>query len=64
MTIFFQVWGRHGTLGPLATPMIERHGSGIKQLSVAIGMAREQSYYHFLAEKSTSYGGLQLPSPI
>jgi len=42
----------------------ERHGSEVKQLSVAIGMTRKQSYYPFLAEKSTSCGGLQLPSRI
>jgi len=41
-----------------------RHGSKIKQLSVTIGMARKQSYYLSLAEKSTLYGGLQLPSCI
>jgi len=40
----------------------ERHGSQIKQMSVSIGVARKQSYYLSLAEKSTSYGGLQLPS--
>jgi len=36
----------------------ERHGSEIDQLSVAIGMARKQSYYISFAEKLTSYGGL------
>jgi len=35
-----------------------RRGSEIKQLSVAIWMARKQSYYLSLAEKTTSYGGL------
>jgi len=38
--------------------MSERHASEIKQLSVAIGMARKQSYYLPWAEKSTSYSGL------
>ena len=32
--------------------------SEIKQLSVAIGVARKQSYHLSLVEKSTSYGGL------
>jgi len=36
----------------------ERHGYEIKQLSAAIGMARNQSYYLTLAEKSISYGSL------
>ena len=36
----------------------ERQGSEIKQLSDAFGMARKQSYYLRLVEKSTSYGGL------
>jgi len=40
----------------------ERHNSKIKQLIVAIGMAKKQSYYLPLIEKSTLYGGLQLPS--
>jgi len=33
-------------------------GSESKQLSFPIGMARKQSHYLSLAEKSTSYGGL------
>jgi len=36
----------------------ERHGSEIKQLSGAFGIARKQNYYLPLVEKSTSYGGL------
>jgi len=36
----------------------ERHCSEINQLSVAIGMARKQSYCFSLAEKWTLYGGL------
>jgi len=35
----------------------ERHGSEIKQLSVAIGMARRQSH-SFIRQEPTSYGGL------
>jgi len=44
--------------------MSKRPGSKIKQLSVATGMARKQSCYLSLPKKSTSHGGLQLPSQI
>jgi len=36
----------------------EKHGSEIKQLSVAIGTGRKQRYYLFLADNSTSHGSL------
>ena len=39
----------------------ERHGSEMKQLSDAFGLARKQSYYLPLAVKLTSYGGLSVP---
>jgi len=53
-------------LNTYSTPLraCERHGSEIKQLSVAIEIARKQCYYLSLAEKSTSYVGLQLPNRI
>jgi len=42
----------------------ERHGSGVKQLSAAVWMARKQSYYISLVGKPTSYDDLQLASRI
>jgi len=51
------------TSAPLSV-LSERHGSESKQLGIAIVIARKQSYYLSLAEKSTSYGGLQLLSRI
>jgi len=38
--------------------------SEFNQLSVAFGMAKKQSYYFPLVEKSASSGGLWLPSRI
>jgi len=43
------------TLTPHLFNVSERQGSN-KQLNVAIGMVRKQSYYLSMAEKSTSYG--------
>jgi len=53
---FFTCRLKHLLRAPLNVS--ERHGSKIKQLSAAIGMARKQNYYLSLAENSTSYGGL------